>query len=223
MVVLYILLGIFALLTLILYLPLRIALSYEEETGFQFKLFYAWFCLADSSKEKPVAEEVPEQSPPKKKKQKKKGGSSTVGTLLGFLGLKDIASIANVRRALDEKGLCQMLSDIAKAVKDLLRTTGRLIGKARFRRFDLQILVGDSDAGDAALHYGQACALLYPMLDSLKPVKKCKKRRLDLRCDFLLEESLVRFDGLLQYRPWHFVSFLGGLIWNYIKRSVKGS
>ena len=217
MVALYILLGIVALIALLLYLPLRIALSYDGEAGLQYKLFYAGFCLTDSSKEKPVTEKTPKPASVKEKKKKKRGRSVTA-TLLNFLGLGDIASIANARKAWREKGLCQMLSEIAKAVRDLLRTTGRLVGKGRFRRFELQILVGDTDAGDAALHYGQTCALLYPMLDSLKAVRKCKNRRIDLRCDFLREESLVRFDGLLQYRPWHIIGFLGGLIWNHIRR-----
>ena len=217
MVIVYILLGLFLLLAVALYLPLRIALSYHLEEGLQYKLYYAWFCLLDSTKEKPVAEKVQKASPPKKKK-KRRILSSATNTLMNFLGLGDIASIANARKAWREKGLCQMLSEIAKAVRDLLRTTGRLIGKGRFRRFELQILVGDTDAGDAALHYGQTCALLYPMLDSLKAVRKCKNRRIDLRCDFLREESMVRFDGLLQYRPWHIIGFLGGLIWNHIRR-----
>ena len=217
MVIVYILLGLFLLLAVALYLPLRIALSYHLEEGLQYKLYYGWFCLTDSTKEKPVAEKLQEPTPPKKKK-KRRILSSATNTLMNFLGLGDIASIANARKALNEKGLCQMLSEIAKAVRDLLRTTGRLVGKGRFRRFELQILVGDTDAGDAALHYGQTCALLYPMLDSLKAVRKCKNRRIDLRCDFQREESMVRFDGLLQYRPWHVIGFLGGLIWNHIRR-----
>ncbi len=219
MVALYILLGIVALIALLLYLPLRIALSYDGEAGLQYKLFYAGFCLADSSKEKPVTEKAPKPASVKEKKKKKRGHSVTA-TLLNFLGLGDITSIANVRRALDEKGLCQMLSDIGAAVRDLLATTGRLIGKGRFRRFTLRIIVGDSDTGDAALHYGQVCALIYPILGSLKSVQKCKKRRIAVHCDFLREESLVYFEGQLQYRPWHFVGFLGGLIWNYIKRHL---
>ena len=225
MIALYIFLGLIGLIAVALYLPLRIVLHYDGELGFQYKLSYAGFCLLDSSKEKPEAEEAPKPAPVEEKKEKKqkKGGRSTAATLLNFLGLGDIASIANARKALGDKGLCQMLSDIGKAVKELLLTTGRLIGRARFRRFDLQILIGDADAGDAALLYGRACALLYPILDSLEPVRKCKKRRIDLRCDFLREESLIYFDGQLQYRPWHFIRFLGGLIWNYIKRSVKRS
>ena len=216
MIFLYILLGLATLVALILYLPLRILLSYDEDSGLTYKLRYAFFCLADSTEEKPPKEEKPKQP---KTKQKKKDRSAT-GTLLRFLGLEDLAGLG---KALKEKGLCQTLSDIASGVKNLLVRIGRLIGKARFRRFDLQILVGDADAGDAALNYGRACALLYPVLDSLKPVKRCKKRRIDLRCDFLRDESLIRFDGELIYRPWHLVAFVGGLIWNYIKRSVKAS
>jgi hypothetical protein len=215
MVVVYILLGILGLITLLLYLPLRILIRYDEEEGLQYRVYYTFYCILDSRKESPETEEQTASDG----KKKKEGESS----LLRTLGLSDLASIVGVRKALKEKGLCQMLSETAAVVKSLLVTLGRFIGKGRFRRFDLQILVGDSDVGDAALTYGKVCAILYPMLDALKPVRKCGKRRIDVRCDFLREESLVRFDGQLHFRLWYVLWFWGALIRNYLIRSGEKS
>lgn len=229
MVVLYIFLGIFALIGVILALPLQIYLHYCPEDSFQFKLKFAWIPLIDSSKEKP---EKPEDEKNKKQKteapsdkkqekgakdkEKKSGGSS----LLSFLGLGDIASIANAKEAFDQKGLLQMLGDLATAVGKIFARIGKLLSRGVFRNFDLQIMVGDEDAADAAIAYGRYCSIVYPVITLLDSAMTFRNRSVDIRCDFDEESTAVRFDGQLNFRPWHFVLFLGGLVVNYLKRSV---
>ena len=125
MIVLYILLGILAFLLLIFLLPLQICLHYEKESGFSFRLRFAWITLFDSSKEKkpsPQKEEAkdkPEEGKNKKEKKEKKS-SSALTPLFKFLGLQDIASIANAKKALEKKGLYQMLEEIGFFVPSAL-------------------------------------------------------------------------------------------------------
>lgn len=225
MVVLYILLGFFALIGLILALPIGIRLHYTREDGFQFKLTFAWIPLVDSSKEKPKKpEKAPKdqtEKPKKEKKKKKKESKSALTPLLNFLGLGDIASIANAKKALDEKGLLQMLSDLSVAVGKIFARIGQLIGRGVFRQFTLRVVVGDPDAADAAMNFGRICGIIYPTVTLLDSAMTFHQRTVDLRCDFEEEETAIVFDGQLNYRPWHFVLFLGGLIMNYLKRSVK--
>ena len=225
MVFLYILLGFFAFIGLILAMPLGIGLHYNREDGFQFKLTFAWIPLVDSTKEKP---EKPEKAPKeqkeqteKPKKEKKKKGNSAVSALLNFLGLGDIASIANAKKALDQKGLIEMLSDLSVAVGKIFARIGQLIARGVFRKFTLRVVVGDPDAADAAMNFGRICGIIYPTVTLLDSAMTFRQRTVDLRCDFEQEETSVEFDGQLNYRPWHFVLFLGGLIINYLKRSVK--
>lgn len=225
MVVLYIFLGIFALLGVILALPLQICLHYKPEDGFQFKLKFAWIPIVDSTKEKP---ETPKPEPKgkdskkkkdKNKQKKKKGGAAA--SLLNFLGLGDIASIANAKKALDQKGLAEMLSDLSAAVGKIFARIGTLISRGVFQHFTLRVIVGDKDAADAAITYGRICGAIYPTVTLLDSAMTFRRRTVDLRCDFEEESTTILFDGQLNYRPWHFVLFLGGLIMNYMKRSVK--
>ncbi len=231
MIALYIILGIVALFAVILALPLQICLHYAPEDSFQFRLKVAGLTLVDSTKEKPpkpepeetAADEPKEEDEKKKKKKEKKQkkGGGAAGSLLKFLGLGDIASIANMKKALDQKGLCQMLAELSAAVGAIFARIGRLLKKGVFKYFTLRVVIGDEDAADAAMSYGRICSIIYPTITLLDSAMTFKKRTVDLRCDFEEESTNITFDGELYYRPWHFVCFLGGLIWNYLKRSVK--
>ena len=210
MIFLYILLGIFAFLGLILALPIHICMHYDQEGGFQFRLKFAWIPLVDSSKE----------VPDKPKKEKQKRTSSGASSILGFLGLEDIASIANARKALDEKGLLLLLSDLRSAVGAIFARIGELLARGVFQVFTLRVTVGDTDAADCAINYGRYCAIIYPTITMLDSAMTFRKRTVDLRCDFAEESTSIYFDGQLRYRPWNFIQFLWGLIMNYLKRSV---
>ncbi len=219
---LYILLGLAALILLLLILPIQIFLRYNREEGFRFRVKYAWIPLLDSTKEKEEPqEEKPKEKKPKGKKKKKKKSGGAASSLLKFLGLEDIASIADAKKALDEKGLVQMLADVSAAVGAILARTGKLIGRGVFKRFTLRVVVGDEDAADAAMTYGRICGIIYPTITILDSLMTFRRRTVDLRCDFSQEHTIVTFDGQLNYRPWNFIQFLGGLILNYFKRSVK--
>ena len=220
MLALYIVLGFLALIVLLLALPLRIFLHYAPEQGFRYRVKYLFLTLADSSKEKkPKAEKPATEIKPAE--QKKKSGGKATEKLLDLLGLKDVSSKVNFKRAVDSKGLLETIRGVAAAVKDLFQRIGRLVKKAVFKRFDLRIVVGDSDAAEAAFRYGEVCAAVYPLLTLLDGTMKFKKRTVDVRCDFEQESTTAAFDGQLNYRPIHVVGFLFGLIGRYIKRRVK--
>lgn len=222
MLALYIILGIIALIVLLMVLPLRIYLHYAPADGFQFRAKYLFLTLFDSTKEKKPKKPKKKPSEPKKPAaKKKKGGRKVIELLFDFLGLKDVSSLLNFRRAVDSKGLIETVRGVAAAVKDIFSRIGRLARKSVFKRFDLQIVVGDSDAADAAFRYGSICAAVYPLLTMLDGVIKFKKRAVDIRCDFEQETITAVFDGQLNYRPIHFVGFLFGMIWRYIRQTVK--
>ncbi len=215
MVVLWIFIGLFLLIWLLMATPLRLFLSYQNET-FDFKIKYGPICLSDSTKppkEKPQKAEKPKQKPKKK--------SGIVAKLLDFLGLSEISSIANLKKSLSKKGIVGTLHSIFTAVKQLFLRIAGLVKKGVFKKFDLTIVVADSDAADAALQFGQVCAVAFPMLQFLENSVKICKENIDIRCDYDLDSTQISFDGQLNYRPWHFVCFFMGLVMNYIKRSIK--
>lgn len=224
MTALYIVLGIFAFFALLFWLPIQIYVWMPPDGALQYKLRYACFSLVDSTKEKkPKPEKQKKEEPPKEEKppKKKKKGGGVVSAVLKFLGMEDIASIANAKKAISEKGVCGLLSDLASAVGAIFARIFKLLRKGVFKRFTLGIVVGDSDAADAAMTYGTVCGTVYPVLTMLDSAMKFKRRDVDIRCDFEREETQFSFDVQLNYRPWHFICFVFGMIWNYLKRSVK--
>lgn len=220
MTALWIILGIIAFIVLLLALPLRISLSYTEEKGLQYRVKYAVFPLADSEKPEKAEATASKKREGAAEKQKKVSGK-TVRSLLSFLGLEDISSVANAKSAIDEKGLLETLHGVTEAVGSLLRRTGRLLKKGVFKRFDLRIVCGDGDPADAAMQYGTVCAAVYPLLTLLDTAMKFKRRSVDIRCDFDKEEIHASFTGQVNYRPWHFVCFTCGLLWRYIKQDNR--
>lgn len=214
MTALWIILGIVAFFALLLALPLRIFLSYSGEKGLQYRVKYAVFPLADSEKPEKAATGQ-KQKPAAEQPKKASGGAAQ--SLLSFLGLEDISSAANAKRAIDEKGLLETLHGVTEAVGSLLRRTGRLLKKGVFKKFDLRIVCGDGDPADAAMRYGTICAAVYPLLTLLDSAMKLKRRKVDIRCDFDSDGIQASFQGQVNYRPWHFVCFICGLLWRYLK------
>lgn len=217
MLALWIILGILALLALLLVLPLRIYLKYDADGGLRYRVKYLFLTLADSE-----APEKPEQ-PVKKaaEAEKRRSGSGTAAKLLSFLGLEDVSSAANAKKALNEKGLAEMICGVFGAVKTLFSRISRLVCHGEFRRFDLRIVVGDTDCADAAMNYGELCAAVYPLLAFLESKLKFRRRNVDLRCDFSAESTEAVFDGQLNYRPVYLLEFLLGLVGQYLKQDKK--
>ena len=217
MLALWIILGILALLALLLVLPLRIYLKYDADGGLRYRVKYLFLTLADS--------EVPEkpEQPVKKaaEAEKKRSGSGMAAKLLSFLGLEDVSSAANAKKALNEKGLAEMIHSVFGAVKALFSRISRLMCHGEFRRFDLRIVVGDTDCADAAMSYGELCAAAYPLLAFLESKLKFRRRNVDLRCDFSAESTEAVFDGQLNYRPVYLLGFLLGLVGQYLRQDKK--
>lgn len=220
MLALYIILAVVALIVLLLALPLRIDLRYTPAQGFRFRVRYLFLTLADSSKEKPVKRPKPPAGKKKPAAQKKKSDGKATEKLLELLGLKDVSSKINFRRAVDQKGLLETFRGVSSAVSALFLRIGRLVKKSVFKRFDLRITVGDEDAADAAFHYGEVCAAVYPLLTLLDSTMKFKKRSIDVGCDFAQDSITASFDGQLNYRPIHIVGFLLWLLGRYIRQSA---
>lgn len=221
MLALYIVLAIIALIVLLLALPLRIDLRYTPEEGFLFRVKYLFLTLTDSAKEKKPKPPKPSAGKKKPVAQKKKSDGAATEKLLDFLGLKDVSSRLSFRRAVGEKGLLETLRGVSEAVKDVFSRIGRLVKKSVFRRFDLKITVGDSDAADAAFQYGAVCAAVYPLLTLLDGAMKFKKRSVDVGCDFTQDGTAAAFDGQLIYRPIHIVGFLLGMLGRYIRQRAR--
>lgn len=226
MLALWIILGILALVVLLLVLPLQIFLKYTPERGLQYRIKYCFWTLTDSAKNEEASKKsrkkpAEQEKSKKTKKSKSKDRSGAVSFLLSFLGLDDVSSAAKAKQSISENGLLETIGSVFTAVKNLFSRLFGLVSKGVFRKFDLSITVGDSDAADAALRYGTICAAVYPLLTLLDSSMKFRSRNVDIRCDDTQETTTAQFDGRLTYRPYSILGFAFGLIWRYLKQVLK--
>lgn len=215
MVFLWILLGIFALLALLLVTPLRIFLRYSGG-ALSYRVKYGLIPIFDSEKDgkkqkKPKKSEEVKQSEPEKKK------SGAAAMLMDILGLPQLRSAAAAKSAVKQDGILETIRAVLAAIRSLFGRIGRLMKKGVFKHFDLTIRVADEDPAEAALRYGQICAAAYPLLHFLENILRFRRRRVEILCDDELSQTQVEFSAQLNYRLWHILRFLCGLLWNYIK------
>ena len=132
----YLILAIIALIVLLLALPLRIYLHYTPEAGFQFRVKYLFLTLADSTKEKKPKQPKKPSGKKKPAAQKKKSDGKATEKLLDLLGLKDVSSKLNLKRAIDNKGLIETIRGVFDAVYPLLTL---LDGTMTFKKRNVDI------------------------------------------------------------------------------------
>lgn len=218
MTALWIISAVVALLGLSLLLPLRIALRYDPENGFFYRVRLWFVTLAASDRQKKSAPRKASRPAAKEAPQKK---SSAASDLLSLLGLGEVSTAERAKAAIAERGLAAVLSDVISAVRLLLSRTGRCLGAGVFQRFEFTVIIGGDDAADAAVSYGVACAAVYSLVTLLEQSMTLRRRRVSVEIDYAQEDSRVRLDLLLRYRLWHLVRYACFLLGNYIKKSRK--
>lgn len=214
MIFAWVFLGLIALIALLLVTPLRIFLRYD---GGELSYRVKYGLIPIFSSEKPEKErKKPKKAEKTSESGEKKKKSGAVGALMQMLGLPQLRSAASAKTAVKEDGLLETIRAVLSAVRSLFRRIGRLLKKGVFRHFDLTIRVADSDPAEAALKYGQICAA-YPLLHLLENTLRFRRRKVEILCDDALSQTQIEFSAQLNYRLWHIVRFLCGLLGNYIK------
>ncbi len=139
MVVLYIILGLLALIALLLFMPICITVDYAEKLTAKLSFLGIRF---DLSKERKPKKSI-------KASKEKKGKKEKPGALRELFEGKSF--LENL------KLIIALLRGIMPQIKYVLRHT-------RVRRFNLDIKIANADAAKTALEYGAACAAVYPFL-----------------------------------------------------------
>ncbi len=159
MLAIYIMLGILAVIALLLIMPVKLKVDYNEElrcilyVGFVKYMAYPQKPKKKKKKTKKSAEKKPEQKETEKKKSSKKNISWVLNVI------KQVANLAN-----------GVLKDFFKhiIVKKLI----------------LSLSVAGSDAADTAIKYGKCCAVVYPAIGTLAGTVKCKHYGVDIAPNF---------------------------------------
>ncbi len=178
--IILILLFIFIILPLALcLLPVYIRLYKDEEGKSQFSIRVLFFPVSLEKSEKPKEEKKDSQ-------------------VLQQLGLSHYTSTGNLKKSISEKGLSSTLKHFTGILKQFFSALGQAVRKFKVCRARLQV----TTAGDnAAMEYGVACAILYPLSAFFQNHCQVKPRAvdLDIRCDYERDQADFSYDLLLRF------------------------
>lgn len=177
MTALWIILGVFSVLLLLLLCPISITAEYQNELSLRVHyLFFTYRAPSSRPEEEKQAAQKEEKQPEEHKKTKLQEILEQKG-LPGFLHmLKEMAGIA------------------ASAAK---KVASHLV----FTRFRLELVVADEDAAQAAVQYGYVCGGVSAAMSVFLHNCKCKRYHVHIIPDFDQKESSVVFSCKVKIKP----------------------
>lgn len=189
-----ILLGIVLIIAAVCLVPIYIRL-YSDPTGQpQFQVRVLWLRIPNGKKPKAKAPAKPKKQP-SQKASSKKGDSA----LLKRVGIADYTSAENLKESIKEKGLFTTIGNLYRLIKPILMRIVRLVKKIRICRLQMLILCTGENA---AMDYGRACAVVYPLAGYVQSLGPVNKNAVDVQigCDYQQAESEFSYDIMCSIR-----------------------
>lgn len=185
MIVLWILLGLLAVVFLLLLVPVHADVRYREKLELDVRYLFLRRTLLPAPEE-PQAEKAEAPSKEKKPEAQKQKKNPMLEKLVRFKEAEGLSGLLHL-------------------AGDFLRLTGtsaaKIIRRLKIRDFDLYVLTGDEDAAAAAILYGQACAVVYPAAEALFTLTKCRRRRVSVDLDYAVKTPAVQLAADVSIRP----------------------
>lgn len=182
------------LLVLLLMLSVDLLLQSDGIEGFRVKVRVLGLTFGgNSKKEKPKKEKKPE--------------SAFMRSVKEALGISHLSSAEGAKEAIEKKGLGETVTE---TVELFMLVLDRVIWLVKRCKVPYCRITAVSGGEDAALDYGVACAVLYPLSAYLQENMKLKQKRLklDIRCDYSREEGAFELDLAIRMRVVHLVRVL---------------
>ncbi len=130
---------------------------------------------------------------------------------------------SRLRSDIENQGLQSAAGAIVDIIGDLLRELADILKYCTATKFELKALRSSDDAADAAIAYGEYCAIVYPIIgafaNALGRVYK-RGRHVDIRCGFGSEEDYVQYNFTIFVRMHRVLSALVRISIAEAKRQV---
>ncbi len=182
-----ILLGVIALIALLIVAILRlrvyIIIKSDDEGELMLRYKILWKTFG----------EHPDPNNPILKAVKKATGIERIESRLGSKA-KSGDSAGNGGSAVELEPSAVELVDI---IGDLLKELVAVLKYCTATKFQIEAMRASDDAADAAIAYGEYCAIVYPLIgafaNALKRIRK-RGKRIDIKCGFNGEEDYIRYN-----------------------------
>ncbi len=175
---LLILLGIALFFVLVLSVPVRVTLAYDDKIRLSVKYLFLKINILPAGpkkekKPKPAKEEKPKEpkkeQPPKEKKPN---------------------PILEMVKANGHDGMMTVISNLGKVLGTY---GGRLFKSIVFDRLELDISVGTGDSAATAIKYGQTCNKVFPVMGFICSNNLVRKYDINVEPDFLANRTEGKF------------------------------
>ncbi len=180
MTAVYILLGVLGLILLLLLLPVRVGLRYQEDLRVWVGYGPVRFRIYPSRRKKKDRQRKGKPDAKRRSPQKKAASVSDK--------LSEIAD--NMKR----DSLSETLHEVQAFLQLVGRIARQLLRAVTVSRLHVKIQVSAGEAADTAVRYGQVCSALFPALATLEQTLHIRNRQVEVTPGFGQEESRVWAD-----------------------------
>lgn len=153
--------GIILLILILLFCPVVIKLTFNDEVSLRVGLLFPVFKVLPM---KPQKEKQAKKKKPKKEKKKKPEDETK----------KKKPTLLEKVKSQGLSGIIELLEEVIDILKSVVKKiTGHLV----ISKMDLELAIASEDAAKTAVTFGYACSAVFPLLSIIEhSVKKCRHR-----------------------------------------------
>lgn len=173
-----ILAGIIAFFVLILSIPVKITIGYDDKIRLSLKYLFIKLDILPSTPKK-KKEKVPKEKKPKEEKPKDTAPKE-----------KKPNPIVEMVKANGYDGIMMVITNLGRILSSY---GGKIFKSIKFNRIDLHISVGTGDSAATAIRYGETCQKVYPVMGFICSNNLVKKYDINVEPDFLANKTEGEF------------------------------
>lgn len=167
--------SIIALFVVILSIPLKVNLGYNDKISLSIKYLFIKLNILPTDPNKPKKEKKPkEEKKPKPEKTNEAPKEKKPNPILEMV------------KANGFDGMMEVLGNLGNVLKIF---GGKLLRSIVFDKADINISVGTGDAASTAIKYGKICQKVYPVMGFLCNNNVVKHHDINIEADFLANET----------------------------------
>ena len=170
--------SIIALFVIILSIPLKVALGYDDKISLDIRYLFVKLKILPTDPNKPKKEKAPKEKKPEEPKKEEAPKE------------KKPNPIVEMAKANGFDGMMEVLGNLGNVLKIF---GGKLLRSIVFNKADINITVGTGDAASTALKYGKTCQKIYPIMGFLCSNNVVKHHNINISADFLANDTKGNF------------------------------
>lgn len=203
--------ALFLIIALILCVRVDIIIRRNKEDGSKVLVRVLGIVFGKEKKDKPKKKKQRKQAPKKEKEQEE---NILISSLKRLFGLNHFDELGGTKEKDSLSDVIDSIKETAEAVSLIINKLFWAIKHCRLRKLHLISVSGGEDAAKAAMDYGTACSVLYPMLGLMQSNMKINPKNLhiEIRCDFEREESEFSLDTEISLRVFYVFAALMKII-----------